>query len=312
METKFVGIDVSKLTLDFDCLPDSTAQPFVNDAGGIAALVAQLEGSGVERIVVEATGGWETAVVSALAVAKLPVVVVNPKQVRDFAKAMGLFAKTDRLDAKVLALFGERMKPALRVLPDEAQRALAYVLGRRLQLVTMRAQEKTRLATVPAVARKDVEQHIAWLDKRIARLETDLGDRLKKSPVWCHKATLLESVPGVGNVTTFSLLADLPELGTLNRQKISALVGLAPFADDSGTRKGQRYIRGGRAELRCVLYMATLSATKYNPPIKAMYERLIAAGKPFKLAMTACMRKLLTILNAILKNNQPWKNQAAC
>ena len=312
METKFVGIDVSKLTLDFDCLPDSTAQPFVNDAGGIAALVAQLEGSGVERIVVEATGGWETAVVSALAVAKLPVVVVNPKQVRDFAKAMGLFAKTDRLDAKVLALFGERMKPALRVLPDEAQRALADVLGRRLQLVTMRAQEKTRLATVPAVARKDVEQHIAWLDKRIARLETDLGDRLKKSPVWCHKATLLESVPGVGNVTTFSLLADLPELGTLNRQKISALVGLAPFADDSGTRKGQRYIRGGRAELRCVLYMATLSATKYNPPIKAMYERLIAAGKPFKLAMTACMRKLLTILNAILKNNQPWKNQAAC
>ena len=312
METKFVGIDVSKLTLDFDCLPDSTAQPFVNDAGGIAALVARLEGSGVERIVVEATGGWETAVVSALAVAKLPVVVVNPKQVRDFAKAMGLFAKTDRLDAKVLALFGERMKPALRVLPDEAQRALADVLGRRLQLVTMRAQEKTRLATVPAVARKDVEQHIAWLDKRIARLETDLGDRLKKSPVWCHKATLLESVPGVGNVTTFSLLADLPELGTLNRQKISALVGLAPFADDSGTRKGQRYIRGGRAELRCVLYMATLSATKYNPPIKAMYERLIAAGKPFKLAMTACMRKLLTILNAILKNNQPWKNQAAC
>ena len=312
METKFVGIDVSKLTLDFDCLPDSTAQPFVNDAGGIAALVARLEGSGVERIVVEATGGWETAVVSALAVAKLPVVVVNPKQVRDFAKAMGLFAKTDRLDAKVLALFGERMKPALRVLPDEAQRALADVLGRRLQLVTMRAQEKTRLATVPAVARKDVEQHIAWLDKRIARLETDLGDRLKKSPVWCHKATLLESVPGVGNVTTFSLLADLPELGTLNRQKISALVGLAPFADDSGTRKGQRYIRGGRAELRCVLYMATLSATKYNPPIKAMYERLIAAGKPFKLAMTACMRKLLTILNAILKNNQPWKNQATC
>ena len=312
METKFVGIDVSKLTLDFDCLPDSTAQPFVNDAGGIAALVARLEGSGVERIIVEATGGWETAVVSALAVAKLPVVVVNPKQVRDFAKAMGLFAKTDRLDAKVLALFGERMKPALRVLPDEAQRALADVLGRRLQLVTMRAQEKTRLATVPAVARKDVEQHIAWLDKRIARLETDLGDRLKKSPVWCHKATLLESVPGVGNVTTFSLLADLPELGTLNRQKISALVGLAPFADDSGTRKGQRYIRGGRAELRCVLYMATLSATKYNPPIKAMYERLIAAGKPFKLAMTACMRKLLTILNAILKNNQPWKNQAAC
>ena len=309
METKFVGIDVSKLTLDFDCLPVSAPQQFTNDAVGIAALVALLQNSGVERIVIEATGGWETPGVSALAVAKLPVVVVNPKQVRDFAKAMGHFAKTDKLDAKVLALFGERMKPALRALPDEAQRTLADLLGRRNQLVAMRAQEKTRLATVPAVARKDVEQHIAWLGKRIAKLETDLGDRLQKSPVWCHKAALLESTPGVGEVTTFSLLADLPELGTLNRQKISALVGVAPFPDDSGKRQGKRYIRGGRAEVRCALYMATLSAIKHNPPIKAMYERLTKAGKPFKLAMTACMRKLLTILNAILKNNQPWKIQ---
>jgi len=309
METKFVGIDVSKLTLDFDCLPVSAAQQFANDSVGIAALVALLQDSGVERIVIEATGGYETATASALAVAKLPVVVVNPKQVRDFAKAMGHFAKTDKLDAKVLALFGERMKPALRALPDEAQRALADVLNRRLQLVTMRAQEKARLAMVTVVARKDVEQHIAWLDKRIAKLETDLADRLKKSPVWCHKAALLESTPGVGEVTTFSLLADLPELGTLNRQKISALVGVAPFPDDSGKRQGKRYIRGGRAEVRCVLYMATLSAITHNPPIKAMYERLTKAGKPFKLAMTACMRKLLTILNAILKNNQPWKIQ---
>ena len=309
METKFVGIDVSKLTLDFDCLPVSASQQFANDSVGIAALVALLQDSGVERIVIEATGGYETAVVSALAVAKLPVVVVNPRQVRDFAKAMGHFAKTDKLDAKVLALFGERMKPPLRTLPDEAQRALADVLNRRLQLVTMRAQEKGRLATVPAVARKDIEQHIAWLDKRIAKLETDLGGRLKKSPVWCHKAELLDSVPGVGDVTTFSLLADLPELGTLSRQKISALVGLAPFPDDSGKRQGQRYIRGGRAEVRCVLYMTTLSAITHNPPIKAMYERLTKAGKPFKLAMTACMRKLLTILNAILKKNETWKIQ---
>jgi transposase len=309
METRFVGIDISKLTLDFDCLPISATQQFANDAVGIAALVALLQNSGVERIVIEATGGWEMAVVSALAVAKLPVVVVNPKQVRDFAKAMGHFAKTDKLDAKVLALFGERMKPALRALPDEAQRTLADLLGRRNQLVDMRAQEKTRLATVPAVAQKNVEQHIAWLDKCIAKLEADLRDRLKKSPVWCHKATLLESVPGVGDVTTFSLLADLPELGTLNRQKISALVGLAPFPDDSGKRKGKRYIRGGRAQVRCALYMATLSAIVHNPPIKAMYERLKKAGKPFKLAMTACMRKLLTILNAMLKNDQTWKIQ---
>jgi len=309
METKFVGIDVNKLTLDFDCLPVSAAQQFANDAVGIAAVVALLQDSGVERIVIEATGGYETAVASALAVASLPVLVVNPKQVRDFAKAMGHFAKTDRLDAKVLALFGERIKPPLRAIPDEAQRALADVLGRRTQLVVMRAQEKARLATVAAVARKNVEQHIAWLDKCIAKLDADLGNRLRKSPVWCNKATLLDSVPGVGEVTTFSLLAKLPELGTLNRQKISALVGLAPFSDDSGKRRGARYIRGGRAEVRCVLYMATLSAIKHNPPIKAMYERLTKAGKPFKLAITACMRKLLTILNAMLKKNQTWKIQ---
>ena len=311
METKFVGIDVSKLTLDFDCLPVSASQPFANDAVGIAALIALLQDSGVERIVIEATGGYETAAVIALAVAKLPVVVVNPKQVRDFAKATGHFAKTDRLDAKLLALFGERMRPTLRVLPDDAQRALADLLGRRGQLVFMRAQEKGRLSIVPAVARKDVELHITWLSKRIAKVESDLRSRLKKSPVWCEKAILLESAPGVGEVTTLSLLADLPELGTLSRKKISALVGLAPFADDSGKRKGQRYVRGGRAEVRCVLYMATLSAIKYNPPIKAMHERLLKAGKPFKLSMTACMRKLLTILNAMLKTNKPWEIKAA-
>jgi len=309
METQFVGIDVNKSVLDFDSLPVSAPKQFTNDAEGIVALVALLKDSGVDRIVIEATGGYETAVASALAVAGLPVVVVNPKQVRDFAKAMGHFAKTDRLDAKVLALFGERIKPMLRTLPDEAQRALADVLGRRSQLVVMRAQEKARLATVSAIARKDVEQHIVWLDKRIVRLEDDLGDRLRRSPVWCSKATLLESVPGVGKVTTFSLLAQLPELGTLNRQKIAALAGLAPFSDDSGKRHGARYIRGGRADVRCALYMATLSAKTHNPPIKAMYERLTQAGKPFKLAMTACMRKLLTILNALLKKNEAWKIQ---
>jgi transposase len=309
MEAKFVGIDVNKLVLDVDSLPVSVPRQFANDAEGIAALLDGLKDSGVERIVIEATGGHETAVVSALAVAGLPVVVVNPRQVRDFAKAMGHFAKTDRLDAKVLALFGERIKPGLRALPDAAQRALAEVLSRRSQLVVMRAQEKARLATVSAIARKDVEQHIVWLDKRIARLEDDLGDRLRRSPVWCSKATLLESVPGVGKVTTFSLLAQLPELGALNRQQIAALAGLAPFSDDSGKRHGARYIRGGRADVRCALYMATLSAKTHNPPIKAMYERLTKAGKPFKLAMTACMRKLLTILNALLKKNEAWKIQ---
>src|ERR1019366_3704479 len=309
METKFVGIDVGKLTLDFDCLPISTPQQFANDADGIVALVDLLKGSGVERIVIEATGGYETAVASALAVAKLPVVVVNPKQVRDFAKATGSLAETDRLDAKLLALFGERIRPALRTLPDEAQRALADLLDRRSQLVAMRAQEKARLATVTAIARKNVQQHIVWLDKCIAKLEGDLEERLRKSPGWCEKATGLRRGPGVGQVTTFALLARLPELGQLNRQAIAALVGVAPFNDDSGARRGARYIRGGRADVRCELYMATLSAIAHNKPIKEMYERLTASGKPFKLAMTACMRKLLTILNAMLKKNQTWKIQ---
>ena len=198
METKFVGIDVSKATLDFDCLPVSAPRQFANDAVGNAALVVLLQGSGVERIVIEATGGYETAAASAWAVAALPVVVVNPKQVRDFAKAMGHFAKTDRLDAKLLALFGERIKLSLRSLPDEAQRALANLQDRRAQRVVMRAREKARLATVTAVARKNVEQPIAWLDKCIAKLAADLRDRLRKSPVWCNKALLLDSVPGVG------------------------------------------------------------------------------------------------------------------
>jgi transposase len=309
MEAKFVGIDVSKLKLDFDCLPVSAPRQFANDAEGIAALVEMLKGSGAERIVIEATGGYEIAVVSALAVAKLPVVVVNPKQVRDFAKASGRLAKTDRLDAGLLALFGERIMPALRPLPDEAQRALGDLLDRRSQLVVMRAQEKARLASVTPIACKSVRQHIVWLDKCIAKLDHDLRERLRKSPVWCEKVAILGSAPGVGQVTTFALLARLPELGQLNRQAIAALVGVAPFNDDSGTRRGARYIRGGRADVRCAVYMATLSAIKHNEPIKAMYERLTAAGKPFKLAMTACMRKLLTILNAMLKKNQKWKIQ---
>jgi len=309
MEAKVIGIDVSKLKLDFDCLPVSAPQQFGNDAEGIGALVELVKGSGAERIIIEATGGYETAVVSALVVAKLPVVVVNPRQVRDFAKAIGRLAKTDRLDAGLLALFGERIMPALRPLPDEAQRALGDLLDRRTQLVAMRAQEKARLASVTPIARKNVLQHIVWLDKCIAKLDHDLEERLRKSPVWCEKVALLGSAPGVGQVTTFALLARLPELGQLNRQAIAALVGLAPFNDDSGIRRGARYIRGGRADVRCAMYMATLSAIKHNEPIKAMYERLTAAGKPFKLAMTACMRKLLTILNAMLKRNQKWKIQ---
>lgn len=311
MEAKSVGIDVSKATLDVDCLPVSTPRQFSNDASGIADLVGWLVGSGVERIVLEATGGYEVAAASALAAAGLPVVVVNPKRVRDFAKAQGMLAKTDRLDARVLALFAQQIAPPVRALPDAAQRDLAELLDRRHQLVVMRTQEQARMATVLPVARSDLKQHIAWLDKRIRKHEGVLLKRLRANDIWDAKVTLLDTVPGIGPVNLFTLVGRLPELGTLNRQQIAALVGVAPFNDDSGKRRGQRYIRGGRADVRCALYMATLAAKLWNPVIAQMYDRLIAKGKPFKVAMTACMRKLLTILNAILKTEKPWENRLA-
>lgn len=310
MEAKFVGVDVSKATLDFDCLPISAAQQFSNDAQGISALVSLLKDSGVERIVLEATGGYETAAAVALAAAGLPVVVMNPKRVRDFAKASGILAKTDRIDARVLASFGQMIVPPIRTLPDQTQRELAQLLDRRMQLVTMRAQEKTRLSAALAVAKNDIAQHIAWLDKRISSFDEDLNKRLRKEAIWKDKVALLGSVPGIGKVSIFTLLARLPELGTLNRGQIAALVGVAPFNDDSGKRRGQRYIRGGRADVRCILYMATLTAKRCNPAIKLFFDRLTAAGKPFKVAMTACMRKLLTIVNVMIKEQKPWKDSS--
>jgi transposase len=311
MEAKFVGIDVSKATLDLDCLPQAAPQSFANDEIGIANLAQLLKGSAVARIVLEATGGYETRLATVLAAAGLPVVVVNPKRVRDFAKAKGILAKTDRIDARVLALFGEAIVPPIRPLPDEAQRELAELLDRRAQLVGMRAQEKARLSVVQAFARRDIKEHISWLDERIGKLDIDLTQRLRSSEAWRDKVKLLDSAPGIGKVSIFTLLACLPELGRLNRGEIAALVGLAPFNDDSGKRRGQRYIRGGRCEVRCVLYMATLTAKRCNPVIKAFFEQLTERGKPFKVAMTACMRKFLIILNAMLKNNQPWKNALA-
>lgn len=311
MNIQFVGIDVSKAALDFDCLPVRAPERFSHDEAGIAALVTRLKASAVERIVLEATGGYETNLAAALAAEGLPVVVVNPKRVRDFAKASGVLAKTDRLDARVLALFGQQIAPPVRALPDPMQRELRELLDRRMQLVTMRAQEKARLASVRAVARGDIKEHIAWLDLRIGRIEHDLDQRLRQSELWKEQIALLDSVPGVGKVTLFTLLARLPELGLLNRGQIAALVGLAPFNDDSGKRRGQRYIRGGRSDVRCTLYMATLAAKQWNPAIQSFFARLTAAGKPFKVAMTACMRKLLTILNAIMKTHTPWQAQPA-
>lgn len=310
MAEMMVGIDVSKAVLDVAWKAGaefSAAAQFGNDTQGIAQLLARVKAQPVALVVMEASGGYETAAATTLAAAGVPVAVVNPKQVRDYAKARGLLAKTDRLDAQVLAGFGRDLHPPVRPLPGPAQRELTELLDRRLQLVQMRAQEKSRLETVLPVARKSVKEHLAWLDKRIHKLDLELTERLRASPLWQGKAQLLQSVPGVGKVTIWTLLSRLPELGHLNRGAVAALAGIAPYADDSGQRQGQRYIRGGRVEVRNVIYMATLSARTHNPTIKAMFERLTAAGKPFKVAMTACMRKLLTILNAMVKTQTPWQ-----
>ncbi|MDO9434892.1 transposase [Hydrogenophaga sp.] len=312
----FIGIDVCKAWLDVAQVPTPSGSETSalsscvdNEEGARAVLVEQLKRLRPTLVVLEATGGFETAMTGELFAAGVPVAVVNPKRVRDFARAAGILAKTDKLDAKVLAVFAQRMRPVVHAPPDEAQQELTELVDRRAQLVTMRAQEKTRLATVKPIARKSVKEHIAWLDARIKQIERDLDGRLRESPLYSPKYDVMDSVPGVGRVTVMTLLSRMPELGTLERKRIAALAGVAPFADDSGKRRGQRYIQGGRADVRCVLYMAALTASRCNPVIKAMYERLRAAGKPFKLAITACMRKLLVILNAMLKSQQLWRQE---
>jgi len=306
MSELFIGIDVSKDWLDLAATPMELLLRVTNDAAGLAQLVATLGPLAPTLVVLEASGGYETTAAITLAAGALPVAVVNAKHVRNFAKAMGILAKTDRIDASVLAIFGERVRPPVRVLPSAEQRELTELLDRRAQLVAMRAQEQTRMATALRVAQPSLIEHIHWLTERIGVLDRELSHRLQQSDIWKAKMDLLKSVPGVGKVTIVTLLARLPELGTLNRQKIAALTGLAPFADDSGRRKGQRIVWGGRAEVRSVLYMATLTARRCNPVIRAFFERLINAGKPYKVAMTACMRKLLITLNAMLKSQHAW------
>jgi transposase len=300
---QFVGIDVSKAWLDLHRLPDATCQQVANSAEGIAALCHALAERPPALIVLEATGGLQDRAAAALAAAGLPLAVVNPRQVRDFARSLGRLAKTDRLDAAILAEFARTVRPEPRPLPDPDRKALADAVGRRLQLVEMRAAEKTRRSQLAPALRPHLEAHIAWLDTAIDELDRDIAGKLRDSPAWQVERDLLAAVPGIGTITCATLLARLPELGRLSRRKIAALAGLAPFNRDSGARRGRRSIAGGRADVRAVLYMATVTAIRHNPAIANFHARLVAAGKPAKLAITACMRKLLTILNAILRQN---------
>lgn len=305
----YVGIDVAKAKLDGASEPPGWTLTTPNTEAGIQALVAQVQALAPDRIVVEATGGYELPVVRALVAADLPAIVVNPRQVRDFAKATGQLAKTDTLDARVLALFAARVQPPVRPQPDAATTALAAVLARRRQVVEMLTAERHRLGKAPADVRPGIQAHIAWLTQQVTTLDDDLTMRIRHSPVWQEQVDLLQSVPGVGPVLSRTLLAQLAELGTLTRRQIAALVGVAPLNRDSGTLRGPRTCWGGRAPVRTALYMATLVATRRNPVIRATYQQLCARGKKRKVALVACMRKLLTILNAMLKHRTSWQDQ---
>jgi transposase len=298
------GIDVSKDWLDVAIGSESSRT--ANDAAGIGALIERLRNAGVQWVVMEATGGYETQAASAIAGAGLRLAVVNPRQVRDFAKATGRLAKSDRIDAQVIAAFGEAIEPQVLRLPDEQTRELQDLIMRRQQLVAMKVQETNRLAMMTGAARKQIKSHIAWLEKAIDEVNTDITARLRASPVWREKDELLRSLKGIGPITSSTLMASLPELGELDRRSIAALVGVAPFNRDSGTFRGRRVIWGGRAQVRHMLYMAATTAIRSNPVIRPFYERLIARGKPHKVAVVACMRKMLTILNAMTRSNTHW------
>jgi transposase len=303
---QFVGIDVSKSQLDVAVRPRGETWTVAHDEAGLSVLVARLRTLAPALIVVEATGGWEVALVGALAAALLPVAVVNPRQVRDFARSTGTLAKTDRLDAQSLAHFADALRPQPRPLPNAQAQELSALLQRRRQLVEMLTAEKNRLPLAARRIRPQLQAHIAWLQRQISQFDDDLRELVRSSPLWRDKEDLLRSAPGVGPVLATTLVAALPELGTLTRQQIAALVGVAPLNRDSGTLRGRRTVWGGRAQVRTVLYMSTLVAVRHNPVLAAFYQRLRAAGKAPKLALTACMRKLLTVLNAMLKHHTRW------
>ena len=308
METKlFVGVDVSKDNLDVAIGPDKDIITFANNQKGTDALVKRLSRIVPELIVFESTGGYELLAASSLAEAVLPVVIVNPRQVRNFAKATGILAKTDAIDARVIAHFAKAVKPDIRPLKDRETSELTALVTRRRQIIEMIVAENNRLKLANKRNEKDIKDHIRWLKRRLAKIESDIGNMIKNSPIWRCKDDILRSVPGIGPVTSASLICDLPELGVLSPKKIAMLAGLAPLNYDSGKFKGRRRIWGGRASVRSVLYMATMAAIRCNPAINVFYQRLIAAGKCHKVAATACMRKLLIIANAMLRDQTLWQ-----
>jgi transposase len=309
----FIGIDVSKDHLDVHARPTGDTLRVNNDSDGIARLVAWVRDRPATRVVLEATGGLELPALAALAAAGQPVVAINPRQARDFAKAAGRLAKTDAIDAAALAHFGEAIVPALRPLPTPAQAELRDFLDRRQQLVGMRAAERQRLhsTTLPAV-RKDLDRHIAFLTKRIDDIEDRIDRLIRGSDHWRAQDDLLQSIPGIGPQVSRTLITQLPELGTLLRRPLTALVGLAPFNWDSGRLHGQRHIRGGRQEVRKALYQAAVAAVRSNPVLGGFYARLRAAGKAAKVALVAVARKLLVIANAVVRDGQPWRANSSC
>jgi transposase len=310
LRVEYVGIDVSKKKLDVVTLHGGEHRTVSNDEEGIKSVREQMLSLRPKLIVMEATGGYERELAIALVLAGLPVAVVNPRQVRDFAKAMGMLAKTDKVDAGLIALFGERVRPEPRGVPEKEVRELDALIVRRGQLKEMLTAEKNRMGIAPNSMRPSIQEHVRWMEHQVKQIEEELEQVIEASPIWRAKEDLLTSVPGIGGVTAHTLIAKLPELGHVTAKRAAALVGVAPFARDSGTKKGKRSIWGGRACVRSALYMATLSAIRWNPVIRAHYLQLLARGKPFKVAMVACMRKLLTILDAMVRKNQHWSNVA--
>ena len=308
-EATYVGINVAKAQVDVAVRPTDDRWEVPHDEAGVRQLVSRLKTLEPVMVLLEASGGLELPLVAALATEELPVVVVNPRQVRDFARATGKLAKTDSLDAAAIAHFAEAVRPPVRPLRDAETQALNSLVARRHQVITMLVSEKNRLSSAATVAvRPRIEAHIAWLERELDDLDKGLRQTLRQSPVWREKDDLLRTVPGVGEQLSLTLLAYLPELGTLDRRQVAALVGVAPFNRDSGTMRGKRTVWGGRARVRAALYMGALVASRFNPVIRNFYQRLLAAGKPKKLALTACMRKLLVILNSMLKHRSPWRD----